>query len=110
MTPSSETKELASDAHALLKPDGSGPMAGGDRSNGVSNVAKDPFSLSKFDATAKPAASPAEVLPGSDTQLLELIKDSPFLDFNSPMTPYEWFKFVIMVRSTFPTLAFHSVL
>ncbi len=36
-------------------------------------------------------------LPGADPELQKLLHDSPFLDLSSPMTPYEWFKFFVMV-------------
>ena len=36
--------------------------------------------------------------PGSEPELQEAIRDSPFLDLSSPMTPYEWLKIPIMVR------------
>ena len=39
----------------------------------------------------------SKTLPGEDPELQSLLRDSPFLDLNSPMTPYEWFKFVAMV-------------
>lgn len=38
-----------------------------------------------------------ETLPGADPELQRLLHDSPFLDLSSPMTPYEWFKFLAMV-------------
>ena len=37
-------------------------------------------------------------LPGADAELQELMRDSPFLDLSSPMTPYEWLKCLLMVR------------
>ena len=38
-------------------------------------------------------------LPGADPELQSLMHNSPFLDLSSPMTPYEWFKFFVMVGS-----------
>ncbi len=37
-------------------------------------------------------------LPGADAELQELMRNSPFLDLSSPMTPYEWLKCLLMVR------------
>ena len=34
-----------------------------------------------------------------DMDLEDIIRDSPFLDLSSPMTAYEWFKLVVMVRA-----------
>ncbi|KAK9821452.1 hypothetical protein WJX81_001153 [Elliptochloris bilobata] len=50
------------------------------------------------------SASPVSVGDGPD--LVELTRDSPFLDLDSPMTAYEWFKAVAMV----PMLLLRAVL
>lgn len=46
--------------------------------------------------------------PGSEPELQDAIRDSPFLDLSSPMTPYEWLKIPIMVQTqclrTFPLI------
>lgn len=105
MTGSNEDKALAScnaadglknEATTLLEP---GRLADGDFTNGVSGHAAAAPIVSNSDASNKVAHERAPNTPGSDLELQELIKDSPFLDLNSPMTPYEWFKFVIMVMS-----------
>ncbi len=46
------------------------------------------------------------ILPGADPKLQELLHYSPFLDLSSPMTPYEWFKFFVMVIA--PASAWHA--
>lgn len=38
-------------------------------------------------------------LPGADPELQSLLHNSPFLYLGSPMTPYEWFKFAVMVSA-----------
>ena len=38
-------------------------------------------------------------LPGADPELQSLLDNSPFLYLGSPMTPYEWFKFAVMVSA-----------
>lgn len=40
---------------------------------------------------------PAIGTAASPPQLARLIKDSPFIDTNSPMTNYEWFKVLILI-------------
>ena len=44
-------------------------------------------------------SAPAVPAPRAEPDLAELTRDSPFLDLDSPMTPYEWFKAVLMVRT-----------
>lgn len=44
------------------------------------------------------SSSANTTLPGADAELQELMRNSPFLDLSSPMTPYEWLKCLLMVR------------
>ena len=43
-------------------------------------------------------SSATTTLPGADAELQGLMRNSPFLDLSSPMTPYEWLKCLLMVR------------
>ena len=43
-----------------------------------------------------PLSVPAVRLNQFDLSLPQLLKDTAFLDLNSPMTPYEWFKVVFL--------------
>ena len=102
---SKAAQDIASKSNALLKPDAPVQVASGGQSNGVSHPASKASRSFQLDASGKATSAQPESPPGSDADLQELLKDSPFLDFNSPMTPYEWFKFVVMVRP--PALSWH---
>ena len=91
-TSCSAAEGLENEATTLLEP---GRLSNGGFSNGVSDHAS---IVSRPDPSSNIADGKAASLPGSDLELQGLIKDSPFLDLNSPMTPYEWFKFVVMVK------------
>ena len=49
-------------------------------------------------STVGPHQSGPAQLPEKDMDLDDIIRESPFLDLSSPMTGYEWFKAVVMVR------------
>ena len=51
-----------------------------------------------------------KTLPGADPDLQALLHGSPFLDLSSPMTPYEWFKFFVMVSGIIAYIRCYSVL
>lgn len=75
---------IGSEAKVLLQPDG--PI--------------DLYTSAASETLQQGNASKASAgfnLPGAEPQLQDLLHDSPFLDLDSPMTPYEWFKFVVMV-------------
>lgn len=95
---SKAAQEYVNDPNALLRSDGPVQLAKGDQSNGVSHPTGKASRAFELDASGKAANTQPGTPPGSDAELQELIKDSPFLDFDSPMTPYEWLKFVVMVR------------
>lgn len=97
---------LANGATKTLQPD---RLAGGDFSNGVSVHAAAAPNVSRIDSSSKVVDENAASLPGSKVELQEVIKDSPFLDFSSPMTPYEWFKFVVMVSFLLLWLCMHKL-
>lgn len=44
-------------------------------------------------------SAPAKPATRAEPDLAELTCESPFLDLDSPMTPYEWLKAVLMVRA-----------
>lgn len=44
-------------------------------------------------------SAPAVPATRAEPDLAELTRNSPFLDLDSPMTPFEWLKAVLMVRT-----------
>lgn len=91
-------KDIAIETETLLEPEKPVQMSSAEPLNGTKNHAE---SSAKFgqamSSSSKVAASQISQTHGSDPHLEQLIKDSPFLDVSYPMTPYEWFKFVVMV-------------
>jgi lysophosphatidylcholine acyltransferase/lyso-PAF acetyltransferase len=61
-----------------------------------SDRSTDGYGTSNTEDVQWPASSRAGAqLPGSSLE--ELVTESPFLDLGSPMTPYEWFKAVVLL-------------
>jgi len=92
-------ENVASEAKTLLEPDKPVLERDDGRTSGAAGHATNGSAVPLPDPSITSASAQPEKHPGTDLQLQDLMRDSPFLDFDSPMTPYEWFKFVIMVRS-----------
>lgn len=92
-------EDVAGETETLLEPDK--PLLLGDdgQTTGAAGHATNGSAVPQPDPSSTSASAQVEKHPGADLQLQDLIRDSPFLDFDSPMTPYEWFKFVVMVIS-----------
>ncbi len=59
----------------------------------ASDRSTDGYGTSNTEELQRPARAGA-LLP--DTSLEDIVQDSPFLDLDSPMTAYEWFKTVLL--------------
>jgi hypothetical protein len=99
-TAANAAEHIKEEAQALLEPERPVQMSDAAQLNGKSG-----FSSSRATENGSSAAplaladrGGASQLPGSEPHLQELLRESPFLDLSSPMTPYEWLKFFVMVR------------
>lgn len=90
--------ELANDArlqHGSTNSLNSGSGSLG-RALNPGGTSSDGYNTSATDDTQRPAAvsRAGALLPGASLE--DVVQDSPFLDLSSAMTPYEWFKAVLL--------------